>query len=342
MCVSLKIKAYFIDISFSLWYNFIRYMKLVFFDIECASVYKTMAKICAFGYVVCDEKFNILEKRDILINPKGKFHLTDRKGERGLVLPYEYDSFKSQPSFPSVYPQIKALLEDKDSVVIGHSTLNDVKYLDLETKRFNLPSFNFEYSDTQIIYMTKENRFERQFGLEYITEDLNVQFTPHRAADDAYATMKICEAMCRSLKCDYGGLEKQLGILRGKIKNHNITRASSHAYNKYSCEQKAAKEKRSKVRVEFFRFVNRKKIKTEGDLYGKTFNFSREIEDDLSLSKKLVNALYEKGGIYSSKLSNCNVYVAAENDLTTRTKSAKDMQGVEVISLEKAKEVLNV
>ena len=55
-------------------------MDLVFFDIECASVYKTSAKICAFGYVVCDENFNIIKKEDILINPKGAFHLTDSKG----------------------------------------------------------------------------------------------------------------------------------------------------------------------------------------------------------------------------------------------------------------------
>ena len=36
-------------------------MNLVFFDIECASVHKTTAKICAFGYVVCDEQFNIIK-----------------------------------------------------------------------------------------------------------------------------------------------------------------------------------------------------------------------------------------------------------------------------------------
>ena len=45
-------------------------MNLVFFDIECASVNKTTAKICAFGYVVCDENFNIIKKEDILVNPK--------------------------------------------------------------------------------------------------------------------------------------------------------------------------------------------------------------------------------------------------------------------------------
>ena len=63
-------------------------MKYLFFDIECSVVSKKAAKICAFGYCLTDEQFHILEKEDILINPLGGFHLTDRKGTQGLVLPY--------------------------------------------------------------------------------------------------------------------------------------------------------------------------------------------------------------------------------------------------------------
>ena len=108
-------------------------MNLLFFDIECASVYKTTAKICAFGYVLCDENFNIIKKEDILINPKGKFHLTDGRGEHGLVLPYEYTEFKKYPVFPQVYQTIRDLLEDKNNLVYGHATLNDVNYCLLYT-----------------------------------------------------------------------------------------------------------------------------------------------------------------------------------------------------------------
>lgn len=32
-------------------------MKYVFFDIECACVYKNVAKICVFGYCVCMNNF---------------------------------------------------------------------------------------------------------------------------------------------------------------------------------------------------------------------------------------------------------------------------------------------
>ena len=181
-------------------------MKLVFFDIECASVHKNCAKICAFGYVVCDENFGILEKEDILINPKGRFELTDRKGEKGIVLPYEYAEFKKYPVFPQIYPRIKSLLEDKESVVFGHSVLNDVKYLNLETRRFKLPSFEFRFSDSQLIYMTLINDFSHQLGLEHIAKELGVDFVPHRAADDAYATMRVLEAMCASEKCGYSEL----------------------------------------------------------------------------------------------------------------------------------------
>ena len=128
-------------------------MKYVFFDIECACVFKNTAKICAFGYVMTDEKFNVLQKEDILIDPKGKFHLTDRKGGEGLVLPYEYEDFKKHPAFPAEYARIKALLEDKEAVVLGHATMNDVNYLNLETRRYRLPSFRFDFYDTQFFYM---------------------------------------------------------------------------------------------------------------------------------------------------------------------------------------------
>lgn len=103
-------------------------MKYLFFDIECASVFKNTAKICAFGYCLTDEDFHILEKEDILVNPQGGFHLTDRKGSQGLVLPYEYKDFKKYPTFPEVEPRIRALLEDPATLAAGHATMNDVKY----------------------------------------------------------------------------------------------------------------------------------------------------------------------------------------------------------------------
>lgn len=315
-------------------------MSLVFFDIECASVYKTSAKICAFGYVVCDEEFNILEKEDMLINPKGSFHLTDSRGEKGLVLPYEYKDFKKQPDFRAAYPKIRALLEDKNNIIAGHATYNDVNYLNLETRRFRLPSFSFTFSDTQLIYMTLTDSFSRQYGLEYIGKDLNVEFTPHRAADDAYATMRIAEAMCRRLGCTFAQLENKLGVVRGRIENYTIEKPTSEKYRQYTEENRLRKEERSRARRDFYIYLSRKKRRREGRLYGKIFNFARCMEDEIATSEPLLDAIYAAGGAYTQKLSECNIYCAPADDQSVRTKAAQETAGLKIITPEELEELI--
>ena len=316
-------------------------MKLVFFDIECACVHKTYAKICAFGYVVCYEKFNILEKEDILINPKGKFELTDRKGQKGLVLPYEYEDFKKYPSFPKVYDRIKALLEDSDSYVLGHAVLNDVKYLNLETRRFKLPSFNFTFSDSQLIFMTHVDDFSHQSGLEHIASELGVEFTPHRAVDDAYATMKIIEAMCKAHNCTFTELIEKLNVAPGKIINYQISRPQSKGFKRFNAQKKEARAERSQKRIKFYNNLSRKRVnKAGGNLKGKTITFSRMIEDDIDISIPLVDKIYAAGGKYSQKLDFCTLYVSAEDDVTARTKVAAEM-AIPHVTVEELRELIN-
>lgn len=236
-------------------------MKYLFFDIECAGVFKNVAKICAFGYCLVDKQFHILEKEDLLINPQGHFHLTDRKGEQGLVLPYKYDDFKKFPTFTQRAEKIYALLQDKDTLVVGHAVMNDVKYLNLESKRFSLPSFAFDFADTQFVYMNKIGDFSRQFGLETIANDLGVTFTPHRAVDDAYATMKIAEAMCKEENCSFTQLLKKYAVTTGRIENYEITQSTSAAFIAYKQEREKQKEERERARVEFHVFADREKRK---------------------------------------------------------------------------------
>lgn len=291
-------------------------MKYVFFDIECACVYKSVAKICAFGYVVTDEAFKVLAREDILVNPKGKFRLTDGKGREGLVLPYEYESFKQYPTFPEVYPKIKALLEDKDVWVVGHATMNDVNYLNLETRRYRLPPFRFKFYDTQFLYMNVTGDFKRQCGLGAMAEELGVEFTPHRAADDAYATMRVCEALCKREQSNLPGLARRYGVRAGRIEDGKILPASSRPYTAYLEEREREKERRAKAHDQFYRFVNRGmcRRKRGGSLEGKIFCFAKDIETDVPMSVNLVGAIFNAGGMYTSHPSECNVYIAREEE----------------------------
>jgi DNA polymerase III alpha subunit (gram-positive type) len=301
-------------------------MKYLFFDIECSVVSKKFAKICAFGYCLTDEQFHILEKEDILINPQGGFHLTDRKGTQGLVLPYEYSSFKKHPTFTQVSDKIYGLLQDKDTLVFGHATQNDVKYLNLESNRFQLPSFSFEFWDTQFLYMNHIGVFSRQFGLGSIAEELGVEFTAHRAVDDAYATMKVAQALCLAEGLPLTALIKKYEITPGKIENYEITPTQSVPCARYKAEQEKKKEAREKLKTEFYRFADREKRRRakDGKLKNKTVCFSHPLEIELPLSKRLLASVFAQAGWFTSHAESCDVYVCFEDEVGPRLQSAID------------------
>ena len=120
--------------------------------------------------------------------------------------------------------------------------------------------------------MTLKNDFSHQFGLEHIAAELGVDFTPHRAVDDAYATMRVVEAMCATKDCHYPELASILGFSNGKIENYSITRPQSKGFKKYNTDVRAAKEQRSKCRIKFYNNLSRKRVR-KGALNGKVFNF---------------------------------------------------------------------
>lgn len=301
-------------------------MNYVFFDIECACVYKNVAKICVFGYCIADENFNILQKEDILINPNGKFHLTDHGGT-GLVLPYDYDDFKKYPDFKKFYPKIKEILEGENKLVFGHAAINDVKYLNLETRRYKLPSFNFRFADTQILYMAMTETFDRQAGLESLTQIFEIDYTPHCAADDAYATMRIAQEMCERDACSLPELLEKYGIRFGKIENYQFGNCVSRRRSEYLSEKKREKRERGERRAKFNDFVYGYRVRPQSqELRGKCFSFSRSIEEDLPLAKNLVKEIVRRGGRYSLKLSGCNVFVEADNDDSVRRGAAQKLK----------------
>ncbi len=300
-------------------------MRYLFFDIECSVVSKKAAKICAFGYCLTDEQFNIVEKEDILINPQGGFHLTDRKGRQGLVLPYEYSSFKQYPTFREKAEKIYSLLQGEDTLVVGHASMNDVKYLNLESQRFSLPSFRFSFADTQFLYMTKIKDFSHQLGLGAIAKELGVEFVAHRAVDDAYATMKVAEAMCKEEGCTLSQLLEKYEVSLGRIEDYQITAASSRALVEYRAEQERKREEREKKKVDFYRFVDRERRRRnkEGLLKGKKVCFSHPLEIELALSKPLLSAVYAAGGWFTSHAEECDFYVCFEGEGGPRVKSVE-------------------
>ena len=317
-------------------------MKYLFFDIECSSVSKNAAKICAFGYCLTDEKFNILEKEDILINPQGGFHLTDRKGEQGLVLPYQYDEFKKYPTFPQKAERIYALLQDNDTLVVGHAAMNDVKYLNLESKRFSLPPLSFSFADTQFIYMNVVGEFSRQFGLGAIAQELGVSFTAHRAVDDAFATMKVAQALCEKRALSLPELIEKYEITLGKIDNYEVVQSTSTPFRLFRETREKDKEERERKRAQFHIFADRAKRRRakDGALKNKTVCFSHPLELQTELAQSLLVGAFNQAAFITYRAEECDFYICFENESGARLQSAKD-HGARVLTPEQFTKFLN-
>ncbi|MDE6691408.1 MAG: hypothetical protein K2K04_05495, partial [Clostridia bacterium] len=236
---------------------------------------------------------------------------------------------------------IRDLLHDENNLIFGHATINDVNYLDLETRRFKLPPFEFAFSDSQLMYMTSINDFSRQFGLEYITKDLDVEFTPHRAADDAYATMRVVEALCKKHGCAGSEIDEVLKIKRGSVKNHKIIKPTAKAYGEYRAQRQKEKAECAKRRNKFYSRVNRKHTALSDKLKDYVFNFSRRLEYEIEISVPLVDRIFALGGKYTQKLTECNIYVCDPSDDTMRTRNAKDGGNLKVITVDELREMLD-
>ena len=178
-------------------------MNFVFFDIECANCLKGEGKICSFGYVKTDEHFNVLKKKDILIDPNAPFLLGNVKTGEGIKLAYPLFKFKRSYTFPHYYKEIKALLEDQENYCLGFAVSQDISYLAYSCQRYNLPIIQCRFFDIQ--KMEKDlNHRKNNSGLDHLIEEFQLpSFTYHRSDDDALMTMEIFKSLLETNKLTY-------------------------------------------------------------------------------------------------------------------------------------------
>ena len=123
-------------------------MDHLFFDIECADGHN----ICSFGYVITDESFNIIDEKDILIDPECEFKLGRSGFDARIHLSYPPSEFRKHPSFFAQYKDIAALLTAPNRKLWGHAVAADVEYLDKACERYGKKRFDITVCDTQRIY----------------------------------------------------------------------------------------------------------------------------------------------------------------------------------------------
>ncbi|MCR5458151.1 MAG: hypothetical protein K6F14_08790 [Clostridiales bacterium] len=205
-------------------------MRYLSFDIECSDGGK--GAICSFGYIIADEELNIVEKRDILVNPEYRFFLVGRRKRPDIQLSYAIEEFTQSPSFPNVYEEIKELLENPDHVVMGYAVSNDADFIRKDCVRYNLPCINFTYFDIQkILKILSED--PNQSSLEKACDKFGISMDMelHKSDNDALLTFKLFKKIAEEYGKEPYDLLNTYPNCKGSLKNY-ISRFSDETEHK--------------------------------------------------------------------------------------------------------------
>lgn len=308
-------------------------MRYLFFDIECANCFNGQGKICSFGFVITDTQFNILEQKDILINPRTKFHLQNRKNEKeGIELSYPKEMFLSSPDFTYYYSTIRKLLTEPDQIVFGHSVINDIRFILSDCDRYNKEYFDYNAYDSQIIYKILHQE-QSESALSKLCDVYNIEVTDlHRSDYDAYLTMMVVKGLCEEFKTDLEGLlhlcpNAYYSVKDGAIKNN------------------FAKISNSKKLLEFAKHVKiDRELAKKNNLRQVNFCFSKDFEDrHFKRAMYLVKQLRLRGGYYCSKVKKADYFLLGEKECS-RSKNLqlyKDDEEVNVKAVD-VKELIRI
>ena len=195
-------------------------MNYLFFDIECSDG----IHMCSFGYVLVDDKFNILDKKDILINPKAPFRLGRDEFNPNVELAYPVEEFLRQKVFSFHYDEIRDLILNKCVMPVGHSVQSDMSFIRIACGRYGKELIEYRAFDTQRAYALYTKTHNRK--LHAIVEELGIDtggIHIHKSCDDAELTMRVAENMCEKESCTLVELIEKYPSAVFELKNEEET-----------------------------------------------------------------------------------------------------------------------
>ncbi len=287
-------------------------MDYLFFDIECANCDGGNGKICSFGYTLADENLNVVEKKDIVINPRAPFRLRGWGNKTYITLAYPEEAFRNAPDFGHFYEDIATMLRSPNRMIFGYAPENDAGFLRSEFERYRKPQVEFEFYDVQRIYKNAVGTENGQLcSLTAACERLEIEtpFTEHKSCDDAYATLLVLKRLCEIKNTSPAELTVKGAPCSGYLKNGEV----GADYFKPKTELKAGEKNMIKgVNRDSFRYLRRRLsgIQRDGVLEGKKVCFSWIYEfyhykEMLVLLKKVS----DNGGRYVHKVPECDIFV---------------------------------
>ena len=182
-------------------------MNYLFFDVECANSFDGVGKICEFGYVLTDENLNVIKQGIHLINPDAEFDWYVKY----KIISYATKEYEKAPKYPQIYRMhIQELVELPDTLYVGHGVRDDIKYLNDEANRYNLPRFERQCIDSSQIHRRFYNLPQTK-GLKAIVKELEIgdHKKLHNSEYDAKMTLEYVKRMCEESGLSFEQLIKK-------------------------------------------------------------------------------------------------------------------------------------
>ena len=182
-------------------------MNYLFFDVECANSFDGVGKICEFGYVLTDENLNVIKQGIHLINPDAEFDWYVKY----KIISYAIKEYEKAPKYPQIYRMhIQELVELPDTLYVGHGVRDDIKYLNDEANRYNLPRFGRQCIDSSQIHRRFYNLPQTK-GLKAIVKELEIgdHKKLHNSEYDAKMTLEYVKRMCEESGLSFEQLIKK-------------------------------------------------------------------------------------------------------------------------------------
>ena len=182
-------------------------MNYLFFDVECANSFDGVGKICEFGYVLTDENLNVIKQGIHLINPDAEFDWYVKY----KIISYAIKEYEKAPKYPQIYRMhIQELVELPDTLYVGHGVRDDIKYLNDEANRYNLPRFERQCIDSSQIHRRFYDLPQTK-GLKAIVKELEIgdHKKLHNSEYDAKMTLEYVKRMCEESGLSFEQLIKK-------------------------------------------------------------------------------------------------------------------------------------
>ncbi len=305
-------------------------MRYLTFDIECCDG----VHICEFGYVITDDKFNVLEKNVFVMNPEAEFCLTGRMGAEDFKLYYSEDEYYAAPAFPEFHSRIKELLEHPEQVVIGHAVSNDINFLRTACKRYELSPMSFDFVDSQRAYREySDNRVT--ISLKDAEDKLHLEKPEylHKSDEDAKLTMLLLSKICEELEVTVPELKKLCLGAFGRCEDLKYTYRGESFEERYSIlSSNPDLLSGSKINTTVGEFAERIEpscVKKKNKFSGKYICFSIAIiKAEPHSVLKLMRLLTDGGSYCMMSAKDANVYIASDEELSDPAPHEKSLYGV--------------